>query len=70
MGQDAECDVIVVDSGQARGQRVTAFARAGGKRAPIELEHVSGSCINAGCVPARMMIVRAVVSHMALCAAD
>ena len=55
---------IIIGSGQAGNPLAHNLADSGWKVALIEKEHMSGSCINYGCTPTKMMLASAQVAHM------
>jgi pyruvate/2-oxoglutarate dehydrogenase complex dihydrolipoamide dehydrogenase (E3) component len=61
-------DAIVPGAGEVGGPLSTALARAGYKSALVE--HVGGTCVNAGCTPTKTVIESACVAYLARRAAD
>ncbi len=66
----ASYDAIVIGSGQAGRFLAVRLAKAGMKTVLIEREHLGGTCVNDGCIPAKTMIASARAAHAARCTAD
>ncbi len=66
----ANCDAIVIGSGQAGPFLAARLAAAGQRTVLIERKHLGGTCVNDGCMPTKTLVASARVAHLARRAAD
>lgn len=66
----AQCDAIIIGSGQAGTPLSTTLAEAGMRTVLVERKHVGGTCVNEGCTPTKTMVASGRVAYLARRAAD
>src|ERR1700722_622498 len=63
-------DAIIIGAGQAGPPLASRLTKAGKTVAFVERNLFSGTCVNTGCTPTKLMVASAYVAHMAFRAAD